>query len=984
MKHVFPAIAFLFFCCCASAWAQELTLPSYRQYTMRDGMPQPQVVSLFQDSRGYIWVGTKNGVARFNGETFHNFTSKDGLPHGEVKKIAEDQRGRILAFCTRGVAIINGDSLTGFPQTDFQFRSFELGGNDTVWIVGNRRETDKSVLGYFAHGQYRMEDTPSEVSGEIFRTHFIKYDKHQRALFTVSHHGIYKYLPGGPKKVAPHPPYSEGYSVHFAQTEGRAIVVHHLDGTDNLQFFTVDDHGLHPLARHADGAWPQPPPDGLKEHILSFGHHVGTHYVVRGEVYANSETPDQFLTAVLGARDGSVWLGSERGLIRKFSHAFTHYNPALLPEVWGITESPQGRLWFSSYGFDIKSLQNNQLTAENFNTEKRFYYFHPVAGDNGAIYFPYNHGITKRLANGTVRELFYESMGDHICFYAYYDKERRHLLGAFRGNVAVWDENDRLVREIGRASGTPVAGYVLCIGQDSARNYWFGGPDIFRYNWDEDSLVQYPTAWNQGSCTDIATDHTGRTWFATRSGLLYYDPAGDTLKKVDVPELRDIASFVLPLDKSRLLTSQPDGLYILNLDEFNRSGEMLPETYNASNGYNGEEPGQAGAFKDSRGDVWITSGSMLCRLRPHLLPKGVTPQANIVFTRCNNAPVSYDDGDVRLSFNQRSATVVFDAVAFNRTSTVAYSYRTGKNKNWSPPQAHNYVVLTDLPHGKTELHVRPVFGAHASNEEYTLLIRVNKAFYNQTWFVPLLMVLLLLALSLLILANGRTRAMLEKAARHAKMSEVETIQAQMNPHFVYNVLANVQSKIRATKPDEAEASLLKLARLMRSFLHTATDATVSDKEDNPDITQHLVTLQHELGLLREFVDFQQMLYPAAFVYDLSIDNDADISAIRIPPMLLQPFVENAISHGLIPKKGVGRLHIHVAKDPETGKTVIRISDDGIGMEQAQKQQEQSKLRYPSRGRKLTMQRIGLLNELGFRISVNTHTSENGTTVEIVL
>lgn len=101
-------------------------------------------------------------------------------------------------------------------------------------------------------------------------------------------------------------------------------------------------------------------------------------------------------------------------------------------------------------------------------------------------------------------------------------------------------------------------------------------------------------------------------------------------------------------------------------------------------------------------------------------------------------------------------------------------------------------------------------------------------------------------------------------------------------------------------------------------------------------------------------------------------------------MLLQPFVENAISHGLIPKKGIGQLQIDISTCKVSKKTIIRIIDDGIGIEQSRRQQHQSKLRYPSWGRKLTMQRIRLLNELGFNIDVKTDTSDKGTTVTIVL
>lgn len=214
----------------------------------------------------------------------------------------------------------------------------------------------------------------------------------------------------------------------------------------------------------------------------------------------------------------------------------------------------------------------------------------------------------------------------------------------------------------------------------------------------------------------------------------------------------------------------------------------------------------------------------------------------------------------------------------------------------------------------------------------------------------------------------------------AKISEVETIQSQMNPHFVYNVLANVQTKIRSLQMNEAENTLLNMAHLIRRFLHTSTDTTIENKE-NLQIQKHLVSLSYELHLLQEFINFQETLYPDIFDYELIISNEVDLEKTFIPPMLLQPFVENAISHGLIPKKQNGTLQIIITKEAE--KIQIQIVDNGIGMEQSRLLQQQSKLRYPSRGRKLTLQRIELLNELGIKIAVNTTTSQNGTTIMLI-
>jgi LytS/YehU family sensor histidine kinase len=101
----------------------------------------------------------------------------------------------------------------------------------------------------------------------------------------------------------------------------------------------------------------------------------------------------------------------------------------------------------------------------------------------------------------------------------------------------------------------------------------------------------------------------------------------------------------------------------------------------------------------------------------------------------------------------------------------------------------------------------------------------------------------------------------------------------------------------------------------------------------------------------------------------------------IPPMLLQPFVENSIRHGLLLKKGKGILRISIHRLERNGLN-ISISDDGIGIEKAAQTIRNSPFRYVSKGSELTLKRVKLLNELGLPITIQTTSSEKGTSIEI--
>ena len=137
----------------------------------------------------------------------------------------------------------------------------------------------------------------------------------------------------------------------------------------------------------------------------------------------------------------------------------------------------------------------------------------------------------------------------------------------------------------------------------------------------------------------------------------------------------------------------------------------------------------------------------------------------------------------------------------------------------------------------------------------------------------------------------------------------------------------------------------------------------------------------ELEILQTFIEFQQLIYPDRFDYQLELDSHINPEEISIPPMLIQPFVENAIRHGLLQKKEKGTLLLKITLEGNN-QLVIIISDDGIGIKKAGEIISKSPLLYTSRARELTEKRIKLLNEMGYQIIYQTTSSDQGTTVTL--
>jgi sensor histidine kinase YesM len=212
------------------------------------------------------------------------------------------------------------------------------------------------------------------------------------------------------------------------------------------------------------------------------------------------------------------------------------------------------------------------------------------------------------------------------------------------------------------------------------------------------------------------------------------------------------------------------------------------------------------------------------------------------------------------------------------------------------------------------------------------------------------------------------------------MFQLQAILSQMNPHFIFNVMASLQSMILSSNIEKANEYLVKMSNLIRGFLEASVSTSISKSKD---VKQNELPLQNALEVIKNYVQFQQLIYPDKFDYELYIDPRIDPVQQTLPPMLIQPFVENAIRHGLLQKAEKGLLKISIIKTAN-GELNIDIEDDGIGIQKAGEMIRRSSLLYTSRGKELTLKRIKLLNELGYNIRFNTLSSEKGTKITITI
>lgn len=206
-------------------------------------------------------------------------------------------------------------------------------------------------------------------------------------------------------------------------------------------------------------------------------------------------------------------------------------------------------------------------------------------------------------------------------------------------------------------------------------------------------------------------------------------------------------------------------------------------------------------------------------------------------------------------------------------------------------------------------------------------------------------------------------------------TEMKALRSQMNPHFIFNALQSIQTFLLSHKSEEANLYLLKFSKLMRGVLENSQHSEVPLKDD--------------LQVLELYMQLESIRLPHPFTYKFHIDQCVDTETDSLPPLILQPFVENAIWHGLQYKDGPGHINIFISK--KDNALFATVEDNGVGRDMSKQVAQPMLLKKESLGMKLTEERLKILNEVKntnakFTIS-DLFTKENkpsGTKVELSL
>jgi streptogramin lyase len=304
------------------------------------------------------------------------------------------------------------------------------------------------------------------------------------------------------------------------------------------------------------------------------------------------------------------------------------------------------------------------------------------------------------------------------------------------------------------------------------------------------------------------------------------------------------------------------------------------------------------------------------------------------------------DTNYHFSAGENNIRFLFGLLTFEDRERLKLEYKLNGN-TWLTADIHSYISFANLAPGNYDLYVR------IKNEQIPHLhiaFVVERPFWQTGWFIGLLLAAIT-AVIILIYRSRLSQERKESTLRQKIMeSEMSALRSQMNPHFIFNTLNSINSYIIENKKDEASDYLADFSKLMRLILDHSQKRTIS--------------LSEECYGLKLYLELESRRLESSFDYRIEVEAGVDASAIMMPPLVIQPFVENAIWHGLRGRKTGGNIEIRILE--HNGGLLIVVEDDGIGRSAAGKLEKGTKEK--SFGVTATTQRI-LLNDPSSKVII---------------
>lgn len=915
--------------------AQE---PLYVNFQLEDGLPSNELYQVVQDNRGYLWIGTDRGLVKYNGYEFIDDFGPHEISNLPVFGFHQDHSDR-LWFYTRsgGIAQINGDSIVIPDFNDSLVLVLEnkvvyrmyVDLNDTIWL---------GIKGKYEH----VKITPN---GRII------LEQEDKVPF-VGHLSVVDkggFLLGTPKIND--------------------------DSRNNLnQFlFTSDSTSkLVQLPGEIFGTGTGNSVLRMKEQLF-FAQHDGIIAFTEDSVISSSQLPANSTLSLCQDKEGNVWVG----LYHAGALCYPKGNLSVKPKcflqgysVSSILQDREGGMWFTTLDNGLFYAQRRDLLSEKIVYQDRSTAVSSLAIADSLIWIGTKQGqlFSKPLIQPLETKLELDGLG--VVFFLRQTgnklvvgvsrksellfKTKRNLwllptnaIGLNNAVDSVWVlmgagmSGPRPIPMIEVEYRFPVKHHVSSIAEWQNHIYVGGDRGLSAVGGvNKDSLVPYALP---ESCWVTCMGGGDKFLFlgTKKFGLIIL--GGESPWIIGTQEHLP-TGFIETLEvenDSVVWVGSKKGLTKLELNHAQRKAVVT----NVSR-TNGLPSNDISDLLFHNNVLYVASSYGVTQFPANLsFHNPVAPPVYLQNVEVNGEDVEWVDDQV---FDPDAIAFDFSylGLSYGVDNPNPYRYRLiGLDQSWSMSSSRQVRYM--LSPGSYTFEVEAsnesgVWSASPARYQFTILAPI----WQRAWFVVLL-ILGIVSVSILIvyvwIKRLRARSALEIGMAR---SQNQTLNAQLKPHFIFNALNSIHWYIRQNDKEKSSLYIQLFARLIRQVLNNSGDP--------------LITLDQELAMLENYLKIEQLRFKERMEYCLEVDPNLDTEALFIPTQLIQPYVENAIWHGLMPNDGNGKIWLKVNQEGEN--IICTIEDDGVGRS-ANLDKGQRIKEHKSSGMRMNQQRLDLLKAI---------------------
>jgi ligand-binding sensor domain-containing protein len=989
-------------------------LTSEKTLTVK-GLSQNSVYCLIQDAQGFIWIGTWDGLNKYDGYDFIIYNTENGLSNPTVNTLCEDNEKNIWIGTDNGLNLLdrragsirqfhNEPGNTNCISNDFINHVYQ-DKQGLLWISTSfgLNCLDKSQMIYKFYNFFeRNADTT--LSNFISRV----IEDQAGRIWIGTHAGIHCFYPEKQSfkdyKMIADPSdvnfirsnfiddliYDKNGNIYAASLNGIYIInpekgiIHHLDlegkegrtlSGNQVNALHIDTKGLVWIGTN-NGLDLYNPALNLISHFKSGG--------------STTSLSNDDIRSIYQDQAGAIWIGTYKGLnkVDQSPSRFTHFqndpdDPNSLSDniVYAILEDEKNQTWIGTYGgvniFDRKNdrfsfIRHNPADYESLSSDKT----RTIALDSsGFIWVGTESSGMNRIDRKTGKITRYynkpgdpNSLSENNILSTIVDRKGRIWVGTVSRGINIINPADLKCIHLSKDHESTISlsdNRIWTIFEDREGNFWIGTNEgLNKISADLQTVRYYkndpsnPFSISSNRVFSIYEDDNGILWIGTMGeGLNRFDPANEQFK---------VYTERNGLPNNVVYATLDDGVGNLwlstnwGLSKFNKLSNIFVN-YDTKDGVQGNEFNAGAYFRNRKGEMYF--GGMngfnvfypaeitLNRIPPRVVFTGLRILNDLVDTDIENGEI------IRLSYTENFFSIEFSGLDYTNPSKNLYRYKLDNyDEGWVFANAgQRRAEYRKVDPGTYHFLVTGSNNDGIWNQDGISLTIIISPPWWRTWIFRLFLVLMLgtLIWSIILL---RIKSIKRKHEVERKMLTIEkqvfeleqkALRLQMNPHFIFNSLNAIQNFVLINDTDKAVNYLAKFSHLMRMILANSTAA--------------YITLKDELKALTYYMDLEKLRFDNKFDYQITRDLSIDEEFVEIPPMLFQPYVENAIIHGFVNSPKQGLLDI-ILKRMNPGTLLCVIQDNGIGREKAIEIREKSGIKRQPKGMIITQERIEIFNK----------------------